>query len=131
MRACAQEQGNAGKSITSSDKTPRKPSCLDMRPYRSSRVGRSRAPRSVLCWCSRLCQARAVGMSRQGLNWGQLQGQWQSRMSLRMFAVRETLRHCCIPWAVQVRTQRHFQCWFCTYKATPLENSSRENSENR
>lgn len=61
MRACAQEQANAGKSITSSDKTPRKPSYLDMRPYHSSSVlvGWSGATRSVLCWC--LCEVGAVG----------------------------------------------------------------------
>lgn len=50
MRAVVQEQENAGRSITSSDKTPRKPSYLDRRLCHSSNVlaGWSGATRALL-----------------------------------------------------------------------------------
>lgn len=90
MRAVVQEQGNAGRSITSSAKTPRKPSYLDMRPCHSSSVpaGWSGATRALLALVA--VSGWGSGKVRQGLKWGQPQGEWQSRMSQRMSAVRDT-----------------------------------------
>lgn len=129
MRAVVQEQENARRSITSSDKTPRKPSYLDRRPCHSSSVpaGWSGATRALLVLVA--VSARGSGKVRQGLTWGQLQGGWQSRMSQKRSAVRDPVRHCCIPWAVQAKINQPSSAGFV--KAAPGENSSRENTENR